>query len=114
MNRTDDRLMSIEVSIDSLVESVDKTADYLKIISREMIISNLPKELHKDQRKLFSVADDLSIQQYMVKIYKSNLRSAKDDVSADGFKFDIEQKEKRIKELYADIGQLVNKGCVMV
>ena len=110
----ENRLTNIEVSIDLLSESVDKVADYLKVMSREMIISNLPVELHKDQRELFSLSDDLHIQQFMLKHYRERLFESKDDVSSEGYKFDIEKKEKRIEELSTEIAKLVIKGCVRI
>jgi hypothetical protein len=110
----ENKLINIEVSIDSLTDSVEKVADYLKVMSREMLISNLPVELHKDQRQLFKLSDDLQIQQFFLEYYKKKLDDAGDDVSSDGIKSDIENKEKRISELYNEIYKLTSKGCINV
>lgn len=114
MTGIEDRLLGIEVSIEALNETLDESSKYLKLISREMIISNLPKEIHDRQRQMFELCDDLTLEQRVLKYYKERLREAKDDLSRDGYKDDIEKKMKKIDDLYTQIGELAHEGCIVV
>lgn len=108
------KLEDIEIAIENMNETIEKSSKYLKLISHEMIISNLPQNLHKFQRRMFEICDDLTLQQYMLKHYKERLQNAKDDASSDGFKADIQHKEQKIERLYEEIGTLSNMGCIVV
>lgn len=110
----DSKLEDIEIAIDNMNDTIEESSKYLKLISREMIISNLPQHLHKDQRQMFVVCDDLSLQQRMLEFYRERVEDAKDDVSSDGYKEDVERKEKIIDQLRNEIGNLLNKGCIRV
>lgn len=108
------KLEDIEIAIENMNETIEESSKYLKLISRELIVSNQVHQLREKQRKMFELCDDLDLQQRMLKYYKERLSEAKDDVASDGYRFDIEKKTKKIDELYEEIGLLSNDGCIVV
>jgi hypothetical protein len=50
MRSIEDRLLSIECSIDNLVTQLEKTNEYLQIMAREAIVSNVPDGCKAEQR----------------------------------------------------------------
>jgi hypothetical protein len=104
--------MDIELELININSNLEKANISLERMSQEMLISNLPKEIHKDQRKLFVLVkmnDDLN---YLISKRELLIEKNPNDVAVDGFKDDIARWEKTRSENLKEIFALTNKGCV--
>lgn len=115
MSELENALLGLETSLDFINETLESNTEYLKMISRELLISNLPQEIHKKQRLLFGYTDYVKNTEKIMVSYMIRLSQEKDGPASEGLKKDIEKYKKEIVDYNDKIDDfIVNYGCVRV
>jgi len=107
-----ERISSLATKLETAIE---KNNDTLKKINRELLISNLPKHLHNDQRHYFKLDEAINFHVEMREHYKERLEKAKKEGDKEKiekyealYKVSDDKAEKTLKDLI----DLEEKGCV--
>jgi predicted nucleic acid-binding Zn-ribbon protein len=103
----------VELELMNINSNLEKANSSLERIAEEMLISNLPKELHKDQRNLFALAKMNESLNYLIERRKTLIEKNSDDIAVDALKDDLLRWEESFSKNLKEIINLVAKGCVM-
>ena len=112
MSELENALLGLETSLDNINETLESNTEYLKMISRELLISNLPENIRLDQRKLFTNIDLLEIYNSHRSTYLRALGVDPEGPASDGFKEDIKKYSELINKYEKENDEYYRKGCV--
>jgi hypothetical protein len=102
----------IELELMNINSNLEKANSSLERMAEEMLISNLPKELHKDQRHLFVLVKMNESLNYLIERREKLIENNPDDVAIDTFKDDLLRWKEIFSKNFKEITDLVAKGCV--